>query len=112
MALVSLEFRLADYVDVVADRVTVTVDRTAASKHVDRNYHSRRLQCGWVYRRGERCERLAVLPEIIGGSLDGHQKAHARYFREVGLDNVSKFGIGWIQLPRRGLLDCVARQSD
>ncbi len=56
------EFRLAGYVDVVADHTTLTVDRAAAAKHMGRDYHSRRLQCGWVYRRGGRSRRLAERP--------------------------------------------------
>src|SRR5437660_10916032 len=65
VVLVSLEFRLADYVDVVADHTTPAVDRAAPAKHMGRNYHSRHLQCGWVYRRGERSRRLAEWPAPV-----------------------------------------------
>ena len=76
VVLVSLEFRLADYVDVVADYTTLAMDRAAAAKHMGRNYHSRHLQRGWVYHRGKRTGRLAERParKLLPGTLDGQPR--------------------------------------
>src|SRR5262245_26151047 len=55
---VSLELWLANHGDVAADHTTFTLDCAAAAKHIGRYHHSRRVQCGWLCRRGKRSRHL------------------------------------------------------
>jgi hypothetical protein len=79
VVLVSLEFWLADNGDLAADYATLALDRAAAAKHISRYHHSRRVQRGWLYRRGKRHlgevpAAAAKLPlgavAIFGGLVD------------------------------------------